>query len=181
MDEPLATERNIHMTDTPHDTTLPDSSDQSVTSTPVVEGEVIENAHVGKEAFDINSYNAVLEVVRRRLSILSKSEEEIKVQKEMLSSLFENDPGYQEADAQVKEISKKKLDAKARIGKTPQAQTLAAKIKELSDEIKNNKEMLSDELMQYYQTAGVTEIEDSDGNIQEFEIKVKLKGKRKAA
>ena len=122
----------------------------------------------------------MLEVVRRRLSILGKSEEELKVQKEMLSSLFENDPGYQEADAEVKEISKKKLDAKARISKTPQAQTLAAKIKELSDEIKDNKEMLSDELMQYYQTAGVTEIEDSDGNIQEFEIKVKLKGKRKA-
>ena len=153
------------------------TDDPTLTPQPIETAEIVETE---KPAFDITAYNATLEVVRRRLSLLQKADEELKLQKEMFENLLINDPQYQEAEAAVKEVTKKKTDQKARIAKTPAAQGILSKIKSLSDDIKDNKQMLSSELMQYYQTAGVTEIEDSEGNVQEFEITIKLKGKRKA-
>ena len=131
-----------------------------------------------KTAFDADAYNATQSVVRRRLSIVEKSQEELKKLKEMLTSMLSNDEKYLEADAQVQEVQIKKKDEKARITGTTEAQNLLSKIKDLQIEIKENKRLLSEELMEYYKTAGVTEIEDEEGNVQEFEIVVKLKKKR---
>lgn len=130
--------------------------------------------------FDINAYNATLEIVRRRITILEKAKAELKKLKEMYDDTFVNDESYQKADAEVKEVAKKKKDVQARLAKQPAAVETNAKIKDLKAQIKENEESLSQELMDYYKTSGVTEIEDADGNVQEFTIVIKLKGKKKA-
>ncbi len=131
-------------------------------------------------AFDAQAYNATREIVQRRLSILDKAKDELKKLKEMFNDMFVNDSLYVEKDKLVKEAMKKRQDEKARISKQPAAADLAGKIKELKEEIKENEDTLTDELMAYYRTAGVTEIEDADGNVQEFAIVIKLKPKRSA-
>lgn len=133
-----------------------------------------------QQAFDATTYQAVLETVRRRLTILEEADNQLQKQKEMLDDVFVNDAAYQKADEAVKEVSKKRTDERARITKTPQAQMVLEKIKEIKTDIDENKDILSQELMQYYKVAGVTEIEDSQGNIQEFKITVKLTKKHKA-
>ena len=135
---------------------------------------------VSPATFDPLAYEATLSMVRKRLVIIEKSTEELSKLKEMLESPYLNDPAYQVAEAAVKEVQLKKKEVQNKLVKTPQVLNVMSKIKELKDEIRENKESLSDELMQYYQTAGVTEIEDEDGNVQEFEIVVKLKKKRSA-
>ncbi len=131
-------------------------------------------------AFDINAYNATLETVRRRLSILEKSKIEQKKLKEMYNDFFANDALFEKADGIVKEATKKRKEIQAQLGKQPQAADMNAKIKDITEQIKENEEALSQELMEYYKTSGVTEIEDAEGNVQEFTIVVKLKSKHKA-
>lgn len=131
-------------------------------------------------AFDINAYNATLEVVRRRLTILEKAREEIKKLSEMYNDTFLNDGFYVDADKVVKEALKRKKDIKSKLAKQPQAAQLNGKITDLKDQIKMNEESLSAELMEYYRTSGVTEIETEDGDVQEFTIVVKLKGKKRS-
>ena len=111
--------------------------------------------------------------------ILEKAREEYKKAKEMYDDTFVNDPDFQEADKEVKEVSKKKKEIQARLARQPHVASLNAKLKEVKDHIKENEEVLSQELIEYYRTAGVTEIEDADGNVQEFAIVIKLKPKRR--
>lgn len=132
------------------------------------------------QTFDINSYNATLEVVRRRLTILEKARVEMKKLKDMQNDYFANSEPYVEADKVVKDAMKKKKDVTAQLSKHPAAVELNGKLKDLKEQIKENEETLSQELMEYYKTAGVMEIETENGDVQEFTIVVKLKGKKKA-
>lgn len=130
-------------------------------------------------AFDINAYNATLEVVRRRLVIIEKSKEEFKKLKEMHDDAFTNDATYNAADKIVKEATNKRKEIMTQLSKQPGVAETIGKMRDLKDQIKSNEESLADELMEYYRTAGVTEIEDENGNVQEFVISIRLKPKVK--
>ncbi len=153
---------------------------------PIQEAEIINDPSQSSantqsaQAFDIHAYNATLEIVRRRISILDKAKVELKKLNEMLDDIFVNDADYNKADEAVKEVAKKKKDIQAQLSKQPAAVQANGKIKDLKAQIKENTESLSLELMEYYRTSGVTEIEDADGNVQEFKIVVKLKPKKKS-
>lgn len=156
------------------------------TNSPVQDAEVVSettpsptNANPATPAFDINAYNATLDVVRRRLGILEKAKEEARKLNEMFNDTFSNDPMYNDADHVVKEALKRKKDIKTQLSKQPQVSQLNGKLHDLREQIKENEDALSSELMEYYRTSGVTEIEDADGNVQEFAIVVKLKGKKR--
>lgn len=153
--------------------------DKSTPPGNVEDAEIVKDT-AGTPAFDINAYNATLEIVRRRITLIEGAKTELKKLKEMHQDFFVNDATYQEADKVVKEAMKKRKDIQAQLGRQPAAHETMAKIKDLKEQIKSNQESLSQELMEYYRTAGVTEIEDADGNVQEFQIVVKLKPKKKA-
>ncbi len=159
---------------------MPDSDTPSVQEGEIVNSSKPTQNPVNSQAFDINAYNATLEIVRRRLSILEKSKVEMKKLKEMHNDLFVNNESYNTADKVVKDAMKKRKDVAAQLSKQPSAIELNGKIKDLKEQIKENQDSLSQELMEYYRTAGVTEIETEDGSVQEFEIVIKLKGKKKA-
>ncbi len=151
-------------------------------SSKVEDAEIVEEKPAATEtpAFDIDAYNAILEIVRRRITLIKSAKSELKKLKEMYDSTFANDENYQKADAVVKEALKKRKDIQVQISRQPTVANTAAKMKDIKEQIKSNHESLSQELMEYYRTAGVTEIEDADGNVQEFEIQIKLKPKKKA-
>ncbi len=130
-------------------------------------------------AFDANAYNATLETVRRRIGILEKTKAEMKKLKQMHDDTFINDALYQKADGIVKEATKKRKEIQTQLTKQPATVELNGKIKDLKEQIKDNEVSLSEELMEYYKTSGVTEIEDENGQVQEFAIIVRLKPKHK--
>ncbi|KKS84457.1 MAG: hypothetical protein UV59_C0019G0032 [Candidatus Gottesmanbacteria bacterium GW2011_GWA1_43_11] len=132
---------------------------------------------VAPTAFDITAYNATLETVRRRMTIIEKSKEEFKQLKEMHDSALMNNTVYVEADKAVKDTTnKRKLVANQLIKQPGMAETIG-KMKTIKEQIKENEESLANELMEYYRTAGVTEIEDENGQVQEFVISIRLKPK----
>lgn len=151
--------------------------------TPVIDAEMVEptkqETPVEPQAFDINAYNATLEVVRRRLTVIEKSKEELKKLKEMHNDAFLNDELFTKADKIVKEATQKRKEIQAQLSKQPAIAELIGKMKDLKEQLKSEEESLADELMDYYRTAGVMEIEDADGNVQEFVITVRLKPKVK--
>ncbi len=130
-------------------------------------------------AFDINAYNATLEVVRRRLTIIEKAKAELKQLREMHEDALRNDPLYSKADQIVKDATNKRKEIAAQLSKQPALAEANGKMKDMKEQLKSNEESLADELMEYYRTAGVTEIEDENGTVQEFVISIKLKPKVK--
>lgn len=154
---------------------------------PLEDAEIVEENQASKTqppnqppAFDIQAFNATLQIVRRRLTILEKAKVELGKLKEMYNDIFVNDPTYNEADKVVKDAMKKRKDVQARLSKQPNVAELNGKLKDLKSQIKDNEDVLSTELMEYYKTAGVMEIETENGDVQEFAIVVKLKSKKKA-
>ena len=160
---------------------MSDQPNQSIEEAEIVKTPIQSTQNLNSpQAFDINAYNATLEIVRRRISILEKAKVELKKLKEMHDDMLINDPGFNKADEALKELAKKKKDIQSQLDKQPAAVEVNTKLKDIKEQIKSNEEALSQELMEYYKTSGVTEIEDADGNVQEFTIVVKLKAKRKA-
>ena len=129
------------------------------------------------QTFDINAYNATLEVVRRRLTVIENAKVELRKLKEMHNDAFLNDELYVKADKIVKEATQKRKDIQNELAKQPAIADIAGKLKDLKEQIKSEEVSLADELMEYYKTAGVMEIEDADGNVREFQISIRLKPK----
>lgn len=128
-------------------------------------------------SFDINAYNATLDVVRRRLTVIESSKTELRKLKEMYNDSFLNDELYVKADKIVKEATQKRKEIQNQLAQQPAIADIAGKLKDLKEQIKSEEVSLADELMEYYKTAGVMEIEDADGNVREFQISIKLKPK----
>lgn len=137
------------------------------------------NQPVAPTSFDINAYNATLEIVRRRLTIIEKSREELKKLKEMYTDAFLNNELFVKADKLVKEATQKRKEIQAELSKQPAVAQVAGKLKDVKEQVKSEEVSLGDDLMEYYKTAGVMEIEDADGNVREFQITIKLKPKVK--
>ena len=111
------------------------------TQSPVQDAEIVTeppNPSSPPPAFDINAYNATLEIVRHRLTLLEKARAEMKTLNEMYNDIFTNDDGYNEADKVVKEALKKKKDVKAQLAKQTAAVETYGKIKDLNAQIKDN-------------------------------------------
>src|SRR3989344_247859 len=150
---------------------------EDTTTTPVTTQNVVGQAETPPQAFDITAYNATLETVRRRMTIIEKSKEEFKKLKEMHDSALMNNTVYVEADKAVKDTTNKRKLVANQLTKQPGMAETIGKMKDIKEQIKENEESLADELMEYYRTAGVTEIEDENGHVQEFVISIRLKPK----
>lgn len=160
--------------------------------TPIIDAQIIDesqsssnqatnNQPAAPGTFDINAYNATLEVVRRRLSIIESSKIELKKLKEMHDDAFLGNELYVKADKLVKEATQKRKEIQAQLSKQSAVAEVFDKMKNLKEQIRDEESTLADELMEYYKTAGVLEIEDADGNVQEFIFTVRLKPKIKIA
>ena len=101
--------------------------------------------------------------IKEHIVSVDKSKTELKKLKEMLSDMFTNDSTYQLHDAAVKDATKIRTKTKSELLKQPAAADLNAKVKELSAEIKDFQNALSDYLREYQRLSGSNEIEGDDG------------------
>ena len=112
--------------------------------------------------------------IKEHIASIDKSKIELKKLKEMLSDMFSNDPTYQEHDKTVKEAAKIRTKTKSELLKQPAAAALNRKVKDMSSELKDLQNALSDYLREYQRLSGSNEIEGDDGEVREIVYVAKL-------
>lgn len=93
-----------------------------------------------------------------------------------LEDALMDDPEYTkmlQADEENKKFRKEK---KERIMSTALVKGYQEEIKEKMREIRENRELLAQELVDYYRESGTLEITDADGNVKRMKFSVKLVG-----
>jgi len=115
-----------------------------------------------------------LSVIKERISIIEKLEQDNKKSKELLNSALENDKAYTQVADEAKSAARKKKELRDAIYIQEGNAKLAEDIRENLDEIKTLREILSVELMSFYEKNKTDEITDSDGEKRKFKFNVKL-------
>lgn len=116
-------------------------------------------------------------VIQRRIGMVEKFKEEIKIAKEALKNELDNDPAYLEANQIAKDAALKKKQVKDLIWGQAHARKLLDDVAANTEEINTLQEILNDELMQYYQEHKTNEIEKENGELIKFKLIAKLQNK----
>jgi chromosome segregation ATPase len=114
-------------------------------------------------------------VIERNVSELKRMKDEIKLKRESLQSVFENDTELGEAEVQAEAVTKQVKERKAQLQANPQAVSLKAQIAEMSQEKKEVEEALNNHLLNYYSLTNSMSIDTSDGDQLEFKVRASIK------
>lgn len=133
--------------------------------------QVLEAEVVGGDASMMVSIG---EMINSNLASIQTLEESMKKYAEMLQSMFDNDPTYQEHTKQAKEAVRVKSQTKQQILKMPQAADLNSKVKDLKLQIKETRASLSEYLQEYARLSGSSSFEDSQGVVRKIVYVAKL-------
>ena len=117
-------------------------------------------------------------VIERNADQLTQLGNDLKLKRESLKNVFENDTQLAEATQEQQETAQKVKERKAKIQVSPEATQLKTQIGELNEQ-KEIEETLSNHLLNYYQLTQSTSFDTSDGDQWEFNIRAKVKGKKK--
>lgn len=139
----------------------------------IVEGNVVKESApvIGDQASMVLSLE---EMIKSHISSIEKLQEGLDENKSLLDSIFENDSTYKQHDKEAKEAARVKSNTKQQILKQSQAAELNEKVKTMRNEIKNQQEALSDYLREFQRMSGLSEIEDSEGEVREIVYIAKL-------
>lgn len=117
---------------------------------------------------EVTSLFAIENIIKTHISHIDSVKVELGKHAEMMNDVLNNDSTYKEFAEQVKEINKKKLEAKQNILKSPSNASLNQKIKDMRQEIKELKAALSNYLQQYQKIADTDQIESEDGEVRQI-------------
>ena len=107
--------------------------------------------------------------IQKRIDTLEKLEAEVKTSKEMLNGELDNEEEYVQASEENKAAVTKRKQIKDQILSRGANQKILIDIKENQEEIQTLKEILSAELMEYYQKNNTDEVGD-----RKFKVSVRL-------
>lgn len=114
----------------------------------------------------------------KRLQIINDLSQELNVLKEQYEDALENDPQYQKIQEQVEKLKAEQKEQKEQVTEKvlekSSYKALKDEMKEKKEEIGNHKEILSQELVDYYKETGTLEVEDLNGNVKKMKFSVKL-------
>lgn len=111
-----------------------------------------------------------LQDIQQRLSDIELEKEKATTLKEMLKDALESDIPFQEAAAEQKDWAAKAKQAKEAAYTAANGDEIQEQIAEINQKIKSLQELLSYELVQYYQEYKTNEFTDSDGNTRRFKV-----------
>ena len=114
------------------------------------------------------------QVMLERIRIIERLEQENKVSKQMIKDALENSETYREAFDKAKESISVKKQIKDAILSEPENLKACESVKENTEEISTLKEVLSAELMDYFQKEKTDEIDTGEGEPRKFKISVRL-------
>jgi DNA repair exonuclease SbcCD ATPase subunit len=114
------------------------------------------------------------EVIQKRLKIIADLEHELSKLKGDLEDALMDDPNYGKLLEEEEETKKAKKEKKDRIMSTAVIKGYQEELKEKLQELKETREILSQELVDYYKENGTLEVVDADGNVKRMKFSVKL-------
>ncbi len=114
------------------------------------------------------------EVIQKRLKILDDLTQELNKLKADLEDALMDDPNYSKMVEEDEETKKSRKEKKEKIMSTAVVKGYQEEIKEKMQEVKENREILAQELVDYYRDNGTLEITDADGNVKHMKFSVKL-------
>ncbi len=113
-------------------------------------------------------------MIKGHIRTIDTRKEEIKKHKEMLNSALAGDATYKLHEEEAKKASKQKAATKMQILKLPVNDNLVKKVRELTSELRETQNALSDYLREYQRLSGANEIEGEDGEVREIVYVAKL-------
>jgi len=113
-------------------------------------------------------------VIQKRLQILDDLAHELTKLRGDLEDALMDDPEYGKMLEKEEETKKVEKEKKERIMSTATVKGYKEEIKEKMQEVKENREILAQELLDYYKEKGTLEITDADGNVKRMKFSVKL-------
>lgn len=118
-------------------------------------------------------------VIERNANELSRINEELKERRESMKNVFENDQELAQAEAQVSEFTQSVKQRRSQLQSNPQVTTLKTKIGELNEQKKEIEETISNHLINYFGLTNSKSFDTTDGDQWEFDIKAKVKSRKK--
>ncbi|MBP7768402.1 hypothetical protein KA082_01010 [Candidatus Woesebacteria bacterium] len=110
---------------------------------------------------------------------LERISSEIKEKRESLKSVFENDTQLAAAQEQAQVFAQQTKARKSELQNSPVAVGVKNQIAELSEQKKEVEETISNHLLNYYSITNSKSFDTSDGDQWEFDIRAKVKTRRK--
>ena len=117
---------------------------------------------------EVTNLFTIENLIKTHISHIDTVKTELYKQVEMMNDILLNDSEYKKAADEVKEITKKKTEAKQNILKSPSNASLNQKIKDMRQELKELKGALSGYLQQYQKIADTDQIESEDGEVRQI-------------
>ncbi|NCS97191.1 MAG: hypothetical protein GW762_01205 [Candidatus Pacebacteria bacterium] len=118
-------------------------------------------------------------VIERNADLLTQLGSDLKLKRESLKNVFDNDTQLSEATQQQQEVSQQVKERKSKLLTSPEVTQLKTQIGELNEQKKEIEEALSNHLLNYYQLTNSMSFDTSDGDQWEFGIRAKVKGRKK--
>lgn len=114
------------------------------------------------------------EMIAKRLKIIDDTTHELRKLMDHMQDILETDADYQQVLEEAKKVKEETKDKSSRVKEKPSFKAINDEIKLKRQELKELKEILSQELLEYYKESGELEIEDVDGKMKKMVFTVKL-------
>lgn len=113
-------------------------------------------------------------MIAKRLKIMTDQQEELNRLRALYQDALENDPKYQELQEQAQKFKEESKEKREKVKQTETLKAMEEQMKQLRTDMKETKEVLAQELADYYKDSGSMEITDADGNVKRFIFSVRL-------
>lgn len=112
--------------------------------------------------------------INNRLKIIADLQNELRTLREQYKDTLDNDPEYQEVQEKAKEYRAEVKSTKDKVTSRPTITKMDEHIKEVRDEINDHREMLAQELADYYKETGELKFTDNEGNEKRIIFSAKI-------
>lgn len=119
-----------------------------------------------------------LAIIQRQMAEIDRLKDEKKNLRESLNNLLENNADYNEKNELKKSAAREAKLSKDKVLTTPEATGIVVKMDDVTAEIKELQESLSNNLMVYHTKTGSRSFEDAEGNERTIVYNYKVKPKQ---
>ena len=115
-----------------------------------------------------------LNMIRERLKIISDLNEELNRLRALYDESLENDSHYMDFKEKETEFKKEAKSVKEKLDENKTIKAMNDELKDLRADIKDNKELLAQELADYYKESGQMDFEDLEGHKKRIVFSVRV-------
>lgn len=112
--------------------------------------------------------------ISKRISLVEKLRHEQQTSKDMLDDALINDDEYRKLQMQVDTLKEDLAAKKSEILARESNEAVVVKHKEIGRDLKEEREVLAEELVEYYRQTQATEIESADGKKMKLKFSARL-------